>query len=201
MASNYTPPPKLKKLLAIDCETSGMSFDQEANDITKGFQSVSWGIIVADVETLRPIETLYVEIKWNGVDLWTNGAEKVHGLSREYLEENGLTEEEAAGCIADIIARHFDIEESIVCLGHNVARFDIPFLKKLLWKFGYEFKFAHRSVDTCGMGIVLLDAYDSQQLFNTLHIKRGDVHNALEDIEATLKAARIIRKLFRDCMA
>lgn len=198
--SNNRPPPVIDKILAIDCETSGLSFDQEANDITKGFQSVSWGIIVSDVKTLKPIDSLYVEIQWNGVDQWTNKAEKVHGLSREYLAENGVTEEQAAEEIAAMIADHFDPEDSIVCLGHNVARFDIPFLKKLLFKYGFEFKFAHRCIDTCGMGIVLLGAYDSQQIFDKLGIKRGEVHNALEDIQATLKAARMIKKMFGDCV-
>ena len=80
-------------LLAIDAETSGL-FPYELDVSTKNkdeyYQAVSWGIIVADAETLLPIEKLYVEIKWDGKSLWNDRAEKIHGLSKEYLEEHGM---------------------------------------------------------------------------------------------------------------
>lgn len=184
------------KFLAIDCETTGLCFDQSNPDITDGFQSVSWGLIVSDLKTMLPIDELYVEIKWDGVSQWHHKAEAVHGLSKAYLEEHGMDEEEAACEIAQFIAKHFDVEDTIVCMGHNVARFDIPFLKKLLCKYDFPFSISHRCLDSSSLAAMTIGTYTSQGLFDELGIKRGNVHNALTDARATLKACRIIRKMF-----
>lgn len=184
------------KFLAIDCETSGLNFDHSNPDITDGYQSISWGMIVSDLKTMKPIDELYVEIQWDGVSKWHHKAERTHGLSREYLAKHGMTGEEAAITIAQFIATHFDVEDTIICMGHNVARFDIPFLKKLLLAHDFPFSFSHRCIDSSALAVGTIGTFTSQELFDYLGIPRGDVHNALEDIRATLKACRMIRKMF-----
>ena len=188
------------KFLVIDCETSGLNFDHSNPDITDGYQSVSWGMIVSDMKTMKPIDELYLEIKWDGESKWHYKAERVHGLSKAYLEKNGLEEEEAAIKIAQFIASHFDVEDTIVCMGHNVARFDIPFLRKLLTKHGFPFSISHRSLDSSSLAAMTIGTFTSQEMFDELGIERGEVHNALEDCRATLTACRIIRKLFRSSL-
>lgn len=188
------------KFLVIDAETTGLNFDVTSNDITEGHQAVSWGLIVADFATMKPIEELYVEIKWDGVSEWHHRAEKIHGLSKEYLEKNGMDEEKAAELIGQLLYEHFGLDESIICMGHNVARFDIPFLKKLLYKYELYFKFSHRCLDSSSLGAMTLGTFTSQQLFDELGIKRGDVHNALVDAKSTLKACRMIRSAFQSCL-
>lgn len=185
------------KFLVIDCETSGLNFDHSNPDITDGYQSVSWGLIVSDLKTMKPIDELYVEIKWDGVSKWHWKAEKTHGLTKEYLAKNGMDEEDAAIAIAQFIASHFDVNDTIICCGHNVARFDIPFLKKLLLKYDFPFSFSHRCIDSSSVAVLTIGTFTSQGMFDELGIERGDVHNALEDARATLKACRIIKKLFR----
>lgn len=184
------------KFLVIDCETSGLNFDHSNPDITDGYQSVSWGLIVSNLKTMKPIDELYVEIKWDGESLWHHKAEKTHGLSKAYLEKHGLDGEDAAIEIAQFIGSHFDVDETIVCMGHNVARFDIPFLKKLLIKHGFPFSISHRCLDSSSLAAMTIGTFTSQEMFDVLGINRGDVHNALEDSRATLEACRIIRKLF-----
>jgi hypothetical protein len=181
--------------LALDCETSGINYDQ-SKPVNEKYQSVSWGFVVSDMKTMKPIDTLYVEVKWNGVSVWSNKAEKVHGLSREHLEAHGLSEEDAAAKIAQFIATHFDIEETIITMGHNVGTFDLHFLRDLLYKFGWEFLFSHRCIDTFSLGVVLLDTYDSQTMFDFLQIKRGKVHNALDDALGELESARKMQEMF-----
>lgn len=185
------------KFLVIDCETSGLNFDHSNPDITDGYQSVSWGMIVSNLKTMKPIDELYVEIKWDGESKWHHKAERTHGLSKEYLAKHGMDEEDAAVTIAQFIATHFDVEETIICMGHNVARFDIPFLKKLLLKYDFPFSFSHRCLDSSSLAAMTIGTYTSQGMFDELGIERGDIHNALEDSRATLQACRIIRNLFR----
>ena len=184
------------RFLVIDCETSGLCFDHSNPDITDGYQSVSWGLIVSDMETMSEIDSLYVEIKWDGVSKWHYKAERTHGLSKAYLDKHGMDEQEAAEEIAMFIGTYFGVEETIVCMGHNVARFDIPFLKKLLLKYDFPFSISHRCLDSSSLAAMTIGTFTSQAMFDDLGIERGDIHNALEDARATLKACRIIRKLF-----
>ena len=76
------------KILAMDCETSGVAVNTD--DPSEGFQSISWGLVVVDANTLNTIDEMYVEIKWDKESKWDSKAEKVHGLTREYLEQHGL---------------------------------------------------------------------------------------------------------------
>lgn len=188
------------KFLVIDCETSGLNLDTRTNDVTDGYQSVSWGLIVSDLKTLKPIDELYIEIKWDGVSKWNLKAEEIHGLSKEYLDKHGVDEQEAAETIALFLAKHFEPEDTIVCMGINVARFDIPFLSKLLNKFDFPFHFSHRAIDIFSYAVLTLGTFTSDELFETLGIKRAKQHNALEDARCTLKACRLINKIVKDAL-
>lgn len=183
-----------QKVLAVDCETSGLLFN--ADDPSEGFQSIAWGLIVADAKTLKPIEELYVEIKWDGVSGWQSGAQKAHGLSKEYLEENGMTNEEAVIAMGSLISKHF-ADGKICLLGHNVVTFDIWFLKRLFRQFDIELKFGARHIDTNSVGFVNWETFNSDDLFEEIGFEaRGD-HNALEDARMALEAARVSRILFK----
>ncbi len=79
-------------ILPMDCETTGL---YKGDDPSIGHQCVSWGMIVADTETLQPVEELYVEIKFNEHSLAARdkdssfgeyAANKIHGLTYEHLE-------------------------------------------------------------------------------------------------------------------
>ena len=184
-----------EKLIAMDCETTGLCFN--GDDPSVGNQSLAWGMIIADAVTLKPIDELYVEIKWDGESEWADRAEKLHGMSRAYLEENGMTEEEAVIKIGNFIAKHFGTDNKLCCLGHNVATFDIWFLKRLFRKFGVDLRFGNRHVDTSSIGFVNWELFNSDQLFEMVGFDPRGKHNALDDARMSLESARITRTLFR----
>lgn len=191
-------------LLAMDCETSGMFFnhDDPSIDPTTGktFQSVSWGLVVADAITLQPIEKLYLEIKWNGESEWSERAQAIHGLTLEHLERHGLTEEEAVIEIGQLLLKYWGPDGNIRCLGHNVATFDLWFLKRLMRKFEIELKFGSRHIDTSSIAFGTIGAYNSDDLFSTLGFGERDPakHNALDDALLALRSVKVIRTLWKE---
>lgn len=193
----YKPKPKayFEKMLVIDCETSG--FARGEVDPSKEYQSVSWGIIVADTTTLKVHEELYLEIKWNGEAKWDNRATAVHGLSKAYLEENGMPEEEAVVQIGNLMLKHFGPKPMVRICGHNVSTFDIWFLRDLFNRHGLPFKTGNRHIDTFSIGFAVLEVFHSDDLFEILGLDRSNIHNALDDARCALETLRRIRLLWK----
>lgn len=185
----------IEKIVAIDVETSGFS---KGDDITLNYQIVSIGLIVADRD-FNAIDSFYCEIKWNGTSHWDKYAEKIHGMSKEYLEEHGLTEEDAVYEITAFLLKHYNADEYIYFLGHNPRNFDVPFFTKLTNKYDVHFKIGHRTVDSFSVGFTALGANNSDELFNFFYKKR-DEHNALDDASMSLGVCRKIKKLMKSLL-
>ncbi len=189
-------------LLAIDCETTGLNFNQLFG-ADQGHQAISWGIIVADAATLKPVEELYVEIKWNSETKaarkedprFGKKAEEIHGLTYEYLEKNGIEESEAVVQIVSLILKYFGTNK-ITTLGHNVHYFDVPFLRSMCARHGIELKFGNRHVDTNTVGFVNYNTFNSDDMFDAIGFEHRAKHNALDDVKMSLETARQTRLLF-----
>jgi len=184
------------KLLAFDVETSSICKTNRANP-AENCQIVSIALIVADAITYEAIDKLYLEIKWNGTSVWSPEAEAVHGLSKEYLEINGIDEEEAVLQIGTFVMKYWPLNTRIHALGHNLVGFDIPFLRQLFDKFDMELSLTNRNVDTFTLINVLLEEYNSEDGFQKIGLKERTTHNALEDIEFTLETVRRIKLLWK----
>lgn len=185
----------IEKVLAMDCETTGLTYN--GDDPSVDNQSLSWGFIVANAATLKPIEELYVEIKWDGKSNWNKRAEKVHGLSKAHLEKHGVTEQEAVEQIGTLILRHWGPENCIHTLGHNVTSFDLWFLRRLFRGQGVELKFGNRHYDTNTIGWIAMNTFTSRQFFESVGLEYGEVHNALTDTRYALEAARRVKVIFQ----
>lgn len=203
MASpNDKPRGYFEKILAIDCETTGLNFN--TNDCTEGHQPLSWGLVVADGQTLNPIEELYVEIKWNLQSLkareqdpqFGKQAEKIHGLTLDYLEKNGIDESEAVEKIGNLIVKYWGPTVSIRTLGHNVSTFDMPFLRAMFQQHGINLRFGNRHFDTNSIAFATVGSYNSDDFFNIMGMEDRDVHNALEDAKMALECTRRIKLLW-----
>jgi len=178
--------------LGIDCETSGSIFGGKS---ASEYQAVSFGLVVFDFKTFEPVDAMYVEIKFDATKWkWSDEAQKIHGLSREYLEANGVTQEEAACLIAEFILKWFAPDSNIFLLGHNV-QFDVDFIEQLMVPFGLMFGLSPTRIDTGGVGYVMLGYHKSDLLFDAVGLDKRGAHNALEDILLTLETAKRLRML------
>lgn len=198
-----------EKLLAIDCETTGLCYNSDSpvyNPKTEErHQALSWGVIVANSMTLKPIEKLYTEIKWNEESLlqrqknpaFGKGAEKIHGMTFQHLEENGVDEEQAVEQIGTLILKHWGPTVSIRCLGHNVHMFDLFFMRDMFRRHGIELKFGNRHYDTNSLGFTLLTTWNSDELFEYMGFPKREDHNALDDAMMALESARRLRVTFQ----
>ena len=185
--------------LAIDWETTGSNF---GGDSTIDYQGIAFGAVIFDTETLEPVETLYRELHFDDTKYkWTDGAEKIHGLSREHLAKNGVPREEALADLLDLILRYIGTESKIMFLGHNVD-FDIMFTQQLARDFGIELKIHHVKLETSGTAFILIGQYRSNDVFEffTGAVREG-AHNALDDALITLETARNMRVLIQAALA
>lgn len=180
-------------ILGLDCETSGLAYSGRVDrmrpdpsfDVAtqKAYQALSWGFIVFDNDTLTLIDELYIEVKFDENNLWDSGAAKVHTFTKEYLNEHGLSEEEAAVTIVEFILTYWSLDDAIITLGHNHTTFDHWFLRRLLNKYDIMIKLANRHIDTNSLGYGFYDCCDSTELFSLFGNKREGKHNALDDIK------------------
>lgn len=191
-------------ILCIDWETSGATF---GGDSTKKYQGLSYGAIVADAKTFEPIEKVYVEIKFDQTKYeWTDGAAKVHGLTIEHLEAHGISQEDAAIKLAELILKYWGPDSKVMFLGHN-PEFDRRFTNQLLNCIEIEFSIEketffeswiqlhHVMLDTSALGFITLGLFKSDLLFDKIGFPvRGD-HNALVDAEMTLQTCQALKAM------
>ncbi len=201
-----------KHLFAVDCETTGLCFKNYSYnenvvhnpDSGEHHQAVSWGIMIIDADTFEVKEQVYIPVKWNETSKaqrekdpnFGKKAEQVHGLTFQYLEENGVEEDEAVLQIGKLITQYFGTDNAIKLLGHNVL-FDMQFLRELFQRYGINIKFGSRVFDSNSLSFGTVGAYNSDDLFSTMGFGERKAHNALEDIQLTVEMFRITRALWR----
>jgi DNA polymerase III epsilon subunit-like protein len=202
--------------LAVDCETTGLCYKNYNNDENPVYnpttgerhQALSWGVAVVRVEDFSIVEELYVEIKWNEDSLkqrlgnpeFGKSAEKIHGMTMEYLEENGVSEEEAVTLIGDLILRYFGPDNPIKLIGHNVHLFDLAFLRDMFKRHGIILSFGNRHYDSNSAALMTFGTWNSDDLFSMIGFEARGEHNALADIKMTVEACRIIQMIFKKAL-
>jgi hypothetical protein len=196
-----------KHSLFIDWETTGADFDQGYDHTFEKYQGISLGLVVADNETLEEVDSKYVLIKWNPKYEWTAGAEKVHGLTQEFLEENGVDQEEALADIIEFMLPYFGDSvfspleapegSAKVCLGGHNIDFDIAATQALFKLFGLKLHVHHVKLETSGASFIAIGEYRSNVVFEFFNGEVRGKHNALDDARLALGAARGIKQLVK----
>lgn len=193
-----------KYMLAVDVETTGLFYSSSnpaTNEMFEYYQPVSVGLAVVETDTLKVIDQLYVEIKWDGKSIWSKEAARVHGLSLRHLEEHGVDSEEAVCQIVELILKYWGPDAPVMLLGHNVATFDLHFIRDLLTRFGVKQKFANKQVDTNSIGLAVFNTHNSDDLFTICGVPPRDPshHNALDDALACVQVMKAVRRLIKYC--
>lgn len=137
---------------------------------------------------------MYIEIKWDKSNQWNTKAEAIHGMSKTYLEANGITMTRAVELVGNLITRHWGTDTPVCVLGHN-PQFDLWFLKRLLRSEGLEIKFGSKMIDTNSIGFTVYKTHNSDDLFESIGIEPRSDHNALDDARNALKVVRTTRML------
>lgn len=176
--------------LAIDWETSGYSVPNYA----ASHQGISFGALIFDISDFSIVETLYLEVKFDPKYTWDEGAEKIHGLSREHLEKHGVTQQQAAEQLATLVLKYIGTDK-IVALGHRVF-FDIAFTNQLMESVGFEFNWDPIKIDSAAIALTFLGVNRSDELFDMMGMPPRGKHDAMEDIIYTLSSVKAIRDYF-----
>lgn len=182
--------------LLIDWETSGSDF---GGDSSKSYQGITFGAVVFDISTFVEVDSLYRELQFDSLKYkWSPEAEKVHGKSQEHLALHGVSREEALADLMELTLKYWPPGSKILTAGHNVS-FDNDFTMQLYRDHGLEHAMTihHVTVDTSGIGLVLIGEYKSDKVFELLGgLSERKEHNALEDARATLTVLRNARQIF-----
>ena len=188
------------KILFVDVETTGYDQTNMMDRTGEGkYEMVSLGAIAANANSLKELGHFYTEIIPSETVQWSAAAERIHGLSRDYLNEHGVSSEVAFTQFVEFLCKHFDPSYAITLGGHNVATFDRHFIIRFFEHNDAEIRLSGHSVDSYTLGKVLLNANNSNELFEQVGIDR-DTHNALEDARASLKAARLVKRLYETAL-
>ncbi len=189
-------------ILVIDWETTGAEFGLPATEIAKKYQGISLGLIVANFHTLEEVYSDYFVINYEPHKyVWTDRAEEIHGMSRQFLSEHGVSREEAIERVLTPILEYWGPKGIIVFGAHNAA-FDMAFLEEQILKpAGVKLEFHQAKLDTAVLGMILLGNGKSDFVFDLLGgtEQRGD-HNALEDARLCLASMRTAKQLFNEIL-
>lgn len=193
MGTTYSKHHPGKYVLFLDWETTGADFD--SGESHKRYQGISFGAVIADSDTFEVVDTLYRELHFDETKYaWTDGAEKIHGLSREYLAEHGVSREDGLIDLLELIAKYIGAQNKICMGGHNTS-FDIAFTNQLASDFGVELKFHHVMIETSQLAFVAIGKYRSDDVFPFFGGEVRGNHNALDDALQSLAVARGIKQL------
>jgi oligoribonuclease (3'-5' exoribonuclease) len=187
MTTKHPPLPKWG--LAIDWETSGYSIPNYAEK----HQGISFGAIIFDIETFEPVESLYREVKFRDDKyLWDDGAEKIHGISRAHLSQHGISQEEAATELGNLVLKYIGTDK-VVLLGHRVY-FDEAFTNQLMDSVELKFNYDPIRLDSAAISLAFLHMTRSDMIFETMGYPARGAHNALDDIKMTLGTIRMLKQ-------
>lgn len=195
--------------LCCDWETSGATW---GGDSSKEFQGIQVGFIVFRTKDFSPVKKLKIDIKFDESKYkWSPEAEKIHGLTREFLEENGVSQEEAAAAFLELILEFWGPDGKVMFLGHNPT-FDIRFTAQLCKSVDVEFSIErqtdaevwiqvhHVVLDTSALGFITMGLFKSDLLFEAMGFNERGNHDALQDATQTLETCGMMRLLVKEAL-
>jgi hypothetical protein len=197
-----------KYSLFIDWETSGADFSLSYSEQAKIFQGIQLGLVIADNETFEEVDSLKLDILFDSDFTWQDEAQKVHGITREYLSQNGIDREAAAVEAINFLLKYFSqdafylldmgppkMNPNKLCFGGHNLDFDIEHFLALLAVAGLGADVHHVKLNTTVIGFHATGLYRSNDLFTLFGAEARGNHDALEDARQSLAVARGVKQL------
>lgn len=197
-----------KYSLWMDWETSGADFGTPYEEQAKRFQGISVGLVIADNETFEEVDAIKIDIIFDeNTYEWQDKAQSIHGLTREFLRENGVSQEDAAVAVIEFVTKYFGQDviyllemgephmKAKVALGGHNLEFDVAHLKHLLEQAGFGIADHHVRLNTATIGFVATGLYKSDDLFQFFGADAREDHDSLEDTRQALAVARGVKAL------
>ncbi|MGI8599978.1 MAG: 3'-5' exonuclease [Chitinophagaceae bacterium] len=177
---NFFETVKSQRLIVFDTETTGIKTDED------------------DIIQVAAIEIVNGEIKREFEVYIKNNkplaeSEKIHNISKEYLDIHGKSPEIALQAFIDFVG------SDVTLIAHNLP-FDIDILASNLTKYlAIDINvISNKHIDTLELSKLIhpnLNSYKLENLIEYLKIVGVNSHNALDDVKAT---ASLIDKLYKD---
>jgi len=169
----------LNRTISVDIETSGLNR--------------SCGILSIGAVNMSDNEEFYLEAR----------LESYHEIGETALQVNGFTIEECydknkvnqAAVVKEfyrwVESQRYKTEKRPIIAGHNIM-FDIGFLRRVR----DSWPFAYRSVDSHGVGLIVLgESHSSETLCDALGLEREPkTHNALEGAKMAKRCLLALNK-------
>ncbi len=185
------------RVFITDWETSGLR-DLYNTSFHSGAQGIQFGgCVVEDIShSWTIVDEIQFDVKWMGdvyPDLtWNDEAEKIHGLSKEYLA-NKKTPEETAMPFQLFIERNFKDSGKVMMGGFN-PHFDEYFTYQFMTMAKLRSSpigFHYRMLDMQTLGTTLLGLSTTNEVFKKIGVNFRGKHNALQDARLTVDAFRM----------
>lgn len=183
------------KILVVDTETGGL--DPVSESI------LSLGACVLDTDSGEVEDKFYVLIHEDPI-IANPKALAVNGLSIEDIQEHGVSPSVAITMLGEFMRKH-GLRKPMLA-GHNIAGFDMGFIRRLYKQAGVKFlPFDYHVLDTMSVAVLLrafghlpvervtLDNLCQHFGINIRDGGEGAQHNALEDAVATAKLLQALQ--------
>jgi DNA polymerase III epsilon subunit-like protein len=183
------------RVIFIDWETTGIP--DEDWTYFNGPQGIQLGLVAADTDDFEEIDRTSFMVRYSIDHDWSESAERIHGITRSRLVNEGLSWVEAMELFHDFASKNCG-GSKLRFGGHNTS-FDIGFVRQLFAKSrasgwtGPTYSIDHRVLDSMSLATIM-GFSGSDDMFRYLGATRGR-HDALEDAGLALKAFKF---LFRE---
>lgn len=175
------------RIFWFDCETTGLNPEVD--------QIIQFAYILTDMD-FQELSSGQTFVKFEGPEeSWGVEAEKVHGFSRQFLEENGVSLDDLRDMIISAVGNE---GMPPIPAGHNV-QFDLNFLRHLFPRWMFRNLLGYHPLDSMTLaqainfqarkkrGSWLFPSVNLNTVCNVLKIDPGKSHDAISDVRASME--------------
>lgn len=164
---------KIKNIVCIDTETTGLNANED--------HIIQLSLVKIELQTGIELNVFDRYIIPERKFEISRSAEEVHGITKDFLLENGVYLKDVANEILEIL------NDSDAYLTYNGNTFDFKFLIKDFAEIGYEFPLNKPCIDSYAMEC-RMNPRDLMSVYKKYTDEEFEnAHNSLSDVRATIK--------------